>query len=98
MKKIGRYEIIKELGRGAMGVVYLARDPVIDRQLAIKTIRILGLLDIGEDSEFIKRFYQEARAAGRLSHPAIVTIHDAGFDTDSKMHFIAMEFIPRPHP
>ena len=77
-----------------MGVVYLARDPVIDRQLAIKTIRILGLLDIGEDSEFIKRFYQEARAAGGLSHPAIVTIHDAGFDTDSQMHFIAMEFIP----
>ena len=77
-----------------MGVVYLARDPVIDRQLAIKTIRILGLLDVGEDSEFIKRFYQEARAAGGLSHPAIVTIHDAGFDTDSQMHFIAMEFIP----
>src|SRR5512136_1952970 len=76
-----------------MGVVYLSRDPVIDRQLAIKTIRILGLLDAGEGNEFIKRFCQEARAAGRLSHPCIVTIHDAGFDTDTQMHDIAMEYI-----
>ncbi len=94
MKKIGRYEIIREIGRGAMGVVYLARDPVIDRQLAIKTIRLMGLLEARESSEFVQRFYQEARAAGRLSHPGIVTIHDAGFDAESEMHFIAMEYIP----
>jgi serine/threonine-protein kinase len=94
VKKIGRYEILQEIGRGAMGVVYLARDPVIDRQLAIKTIRLMGLLEAKESGEFVQRFYQEARAAGRLSHPGIVTIHDAGYDGESEMHFIAMEYIP----
>lgn len=93
MKKIGRYEIISEIGRGAMGVVYLAKDPVIDRQLAIKTIRLMGLMK-DETDEFLKRFYQEAKAAGGLSHPNIVTIHDAGFDREAELHYIAMEYIP----
>lgn len=93
MKKIGRYEIISEIGRGAMGVVYLAKDPVIDRQLAIKTIRLMGLMK-DENEEFLKRFYQEAKAAGNLSHPSIVTVHDAGFDKDTEMHYLVMEYIP----
>lgn len=93
MKKIGRYEIISEIGRGAMGVVYLAKDPVIDRQLAIKTIRLMGLVK-DESEEFLKRFYQEAKAAGNLSHPNIVTVHDAGFDKEIEMHYIVMEYIP----
>lgn len=76
-----------------MGVVYLAKDPVIDRQLAIKTIRMMGLLK-DEREEFLKRFYQEAKAAGNLSHPSIVTVHDAGFDQETEMHYIVMEYIP----
>jgi serine/threonine protein kinase len=93
MKKIGRYEIVSEIGRGAMGVVYLAKDPVIDRPLAIKTIRLMGLMK-DESEEFLKRFYQEAKAAGNLSHPNIVTIHDAGFDKEIELHYIVMEYIP----
>lgn len=73
--------------------MYLARDPVIDRNLAIKTIRMMGLLK-EEKEEFLKRFYQEAKAAGNLSHPNIVTIHDAGFDSEKEMHYIVMEYIP----
>jgi serine/threonine protein kinase len=88
---IGRYEIIKPLGRGAMGVVYLARDPIIDRKLALKTLRV----DLDEDvaGEFRERFLREARAAGRISHPGIVTIHDVGEDPESGLAFIAMEYI-----
>jgi hypothetical protein len=75
-RRIGRYEVLAELGRGAMGVVYRARDPRIDRVVAIKTLRPdLGLpADAFADLE--KRFYQEATAAGRLSHPNIVAVHD----------------------
>ncbi len=89
---MGRYEILKVLGRGAMGVVYLARDPLIDRQVALKTLR----LDIDPDvaDEFRERFLREARAAGRLSHRNIVTIHDVGEDADSELLFIAMEYVP----
>jgi serine/threonine protein kinase len=90
-KQIGRYEIVGTLGRGAMGLVHLARDPIIDRELALKTLR----LDIDEDvaQEFRERFMREARAAGRLSHPGIVTIHDVGEDTASGIVFIAMEYV-----
>jgi predicted Ser/Thr protein kinase/tetratricopeptide (TPR) repeat protein len=91
LSKVGRYEILEVLGRGAMGVVYLARDPLIDRQVALKTLR----LDIDPDvaDEFRERFLREARAAGRLSHRNIVTIHDVGEDTDSELLFIAMEYV-----
>lgn len=92
MKKIGRYEVIEELGRGAMGVVYKASDPTIGRLVAIKVLAldartgegIPGARDI---------FMREARAAGRLSHPGIVTIHDALEDPDTKSSYIVMEFI-----
>jgi serine/threonine protein kinase len=90
-QQIGRYEIIETLGRGAMGVVYLARDPLIDRRVALKTLRV----DLDDElaHEFRERFLREARAAGGLSHTGIVTVHDVGEDPESGLVFIAMEFI-----
>jgi serine/threonine protein kinase len=89
LQTIGRYEIIGELGRGAMGVVYKAKDPTIGRTVALKTLRldVHGL----ETAEMVRRFQNEARAAGLLSHPNIVTIYDAG-EQDGNF-YIAMEFI-----
>ncbi len=91
IEKIGRYRILGVLGRGAMGVVYLAHDPVIDREVALKTLRLD--LDSGSSEEFRERFLREARAAGRLNHPSIVTIHDVGEDPENGFLFIAMERI-----
>lgn len=87
---LGRYEIIEELGRGAMGIVYKAHDPLIERLVAIKSI---NLHDLGEKQreEYEARFYQEAKAAGRLNHPNIVTIHDLGETGD--MAYISMELM-----
>ncbi|MFQ6023877.1 MAG: CHASE2 domain-containing serine/threonine-protein kinase [Acidiferrobacterales bacterium] len=88
---LGRYEIDKELGKGAMGTVYLGRDPKINRVVAIKT---LALSDEFEDDELEKakqRFFREAETAGRLSHPNIVTIYDAGEEQD--LAYIAMEYL-----
>ncbi|MGZ4789706.1 MAG: serine/threonine-protein kinase [Terriglobales bacterium] len=89
-EKIGRYEITGELGKGAMGVVYKAIDPNIGREVALKTMRV----DVhgAEAEDMLKRFQNEARAAGALSHPNIVTIYDAG-ETEGGF-YIAMEFIP----
>jgi serine/threonine-protein kinase len=89
ISRLGRYEILSELGQGAMGVVYKATDPLIDRVVAIKTIN-LGLAQ-EEKEEYEARFYQEAKAAGRLSHPNIVTIYDVGKSGD--VAYIAMEFL-----
>jgi serine/threonine-protein kinase len=89
IRQLGRYEIISELGQGAMGVVYKATDPLIDRGVAIKTIN-LGLA-LEDRDEYEGRFYQEAKAAGRLSHPNIVTIYDVGKSGD--VAYIAMEFL-----
>jgi serine/threonine-protein kinase len=88
-ERIGRYEILDEIGRGAMGTVYKARDPLLDRALALKTVSV----DLeGDDFEsFERRFYREARSAGRLSHPNIVTIHDVG--KSDGLAYIAMEFL-----
>lgn len=86
---LGRYEIVGELGQGAMGVVYKATDPLIDRIVAIKTITLS--LAQEERDEYEARFYQEAKAAGRLSHPNIVTIYDVGRSGD--IAYIAMEFL-----
>ncbi|HVP87110.1 MAG TPA: protein kinase [Casimicrobiaceae bacterium] len=88
-ERIGRYEILEEIGRGAMGTVYKARDPLLDRALALKTVSV----DLeGDDFEsFERRFYREARSAGRLSHPNIVTIHDVG--KSDGLAYIAMEFL-----
>jgi len=89
ISQLGRYEILSELGQGAMGVVYKARDPLIDRVVAIKTINLGLALD--EKEEYEGRFYQEAKAAGRLSHPNIVTIYDVG--KNDEVAYIAMEFL-----
>ena len=86
---LGRYEVVSELGQGAMGVVYKAKDPLIDRIVAIKTINLS--LAQEEKEEYEARFYQEAKAAGRLSHPNIVTIYDVGKSDD--IAYIAMEFL-----
>ena len=89
LSHLGRYEIVSELGQGAMGVVYKAKDPLIDRVVAIKTINLS--LAQEEKEEYEARFYQEAKAAGRLSHPNIVTIYDVGKSGD--IAYIAMEFL-----
>ncbi|MHB1657406.1 MAG: serine/threonine protein kinase [Burkholderiales bacterium] len=88
-KKLGRYEILSELGQGAMGVVYKAIDPLIERTVAIKTINLnLSTEDL---AKFEERFYREAKSAGRLNHPNIVTIYDVG-KTDN-VAYMAMEFM-----
>jgi len=87
---LGRYEITGELGRGAMGIVYKAYDPLIERVVAIKTINLRALSD-AERAEYETRFYQEAKAAGRLTHPNIVTIHDLG--ESGNVAYIAMELM-----
>ena len=84
----GRYEILKELGHGAMGTVYLGRDPKINREVAIKTLEY-AQVEPGELEEVKERFFREAEAAGKLSHPNIVSIFDAGEEHD--MAYIAME-------
>ncbi len=90
ISSLGKYEIRREIGRGAMGVVYEGYDPFIKRVVALKTIRADQLS--GEDSEnVIARFRREAQAAGRLSHPNIVSIYD--FGEEAGAWFIAMEFV-----
>ncbi len=86
---LGRYEILAELGHGAMGVVYKARDPLLDRVVAIKTVNLT--LPKDERAEYEARFYQEAKAAGGLSHRNIVTIYDVG--RSESIAYMAMEFL-----
>jgi serine/threonine-protein kinase len=88
---LGRYEIIKELGKGAMGIVYLGRDPQIGREMAIKTIRFTDEYEDDEAERIKDQFFAEAKTAGLLSHPNIVTIFDAG--TDHDLSYIAMEYL-----
>ena len=83
----GRYQIVAELGRGSMGVVYKAHDPQIDRTIALKVLRE----DRVTSDDFVRRFLKEAMAVGRLSHPGIVTVYDVGQDHGSI--YIAMEFL-----
>ncbi len=91
-KRFGRYLIVDQLGRGAMGVVYQARDPQIDRVVALKTVSLLGL-EPEEEEEFLMRFRCEAQAAGRLQHPGIVTIFDVGEDDESREPYIVLEYV-----
>src|SRR5271163_2954810 len=90
--RFGRYEMLSELGRGAMGVVYKARDPKINRVVAVKTISLAGQ-PAEEEQEYRERFYREAEAAGRLSHPGIVTIFDVGEEPETRAPYIVMEFV-----
>ncbi|HXQ31866.1 MAG TPA: protein kinase [Steroidobacteraceae bacterium] len=89
--KLGRYELERELGRGAMGTVYLGRDPRINRVVAIKAIPIVEEFTETELAEARERFFREAEMAGRLKHPGIVTVHDAG--EDGGIAWIAMEYL-----
>ena len=89
-KKLGRYKILGELGRGAMGVVYKAEDPALDRIVALKTI-ILSEGDAAGRKDYHKRFFQEAKASARLTHPQIITVYDFGEEDD--LAYMAMEFL-----
>ena len=88
---LGRYQIEKELGKGAMGVVYLGKDPKIGRVVAIKTMALSQEFEPDELEEVKERFFREAETAGRLNHPNIVTMYDAGEEHD--LAYIAMEFL-----
>ncbi len=91
MQKIGRYEILEELGRGSMGAVFKAKDPQIGRIVAIKII-LTANLPKEENDLYRSRFYREAQAAGQMSHPGIVTIHDIAED-ESGQPYLVMEYV-----
>ena len=90
--RFGRYEVVAELGRGAMGVVYQARDPQIARLVAVKTVSLSGQ-EPDEEKEFRLRFLHEAQAAGRLHHPGIVGIFDVGENPENQDPYIVLEFV-----
>ena len=94
MDRIGRYKIVRELGRGAMGVVYHAIDPNIGRPVAIKTIRLGDGRTPEEQERLRERLFREARSAGMLSHPGIVTIYDV--EQQGELAYIAMEYVDGP--
>jgi serine/threonine-protein kinase len=94
-RSLGRYEIERELGKGAMGVVYLGRDPKINRVVAIKAIPLAEEFGESDLAEARARFFREAEMAGRLNHPAIVTVYDAG--EDQGLAYIAMEYLRGQH-
>lgn len=90
LKKLGRYDLIRVLGKGAMGLVYEGRDPNLDRRVAIKTIKVENLSDEAA-AEYEVRFRTEARSAARLQHPNIVSVYDS--DRDGDIAFLVMEFV-----
>jgi eukaryotic-like serine/threonine-protein kinase len=94
-RTLGRYEIERELGKGAMGVVYLGRDPKINRIVAIKAIPLAEEFEENDLEEARARFFREAEMAGRLNHPSIVTVYDAG--EDQGLAYIAMEYLRGQH-
>src|SRR3981081_1606903 len=87
MKAIGKYEVIGEIGTGSMGTIYRARDQVLDRAVALKVLQAGS----GLDPELKERFYREARACPRLTHPNIISVYDLG--EDDGMVYIAMELL-----
>src|SRR4051812_27169193 len=93
-QRIGRYEVIKTIGKGAMGVVYKARDPLLDRVVAVKTIMSPQGQGRRVRSAFLERFQREAKAAAKMQHPAIVTIFDVGLDDDTGAPFMVLEYLP----
>lgn len=92
-KKLGRYNILQEVGRGSMGVVYKASDPVIEREVAIKAIQLAFNVTSEEKQIYLSRFFREAKAAGKLNHPNIVTIYDVNEDKETGTPFIVMEYL-----
>ncbi len=93
-QRIGRYEVIKTIGKGAMGVVYKARDPLLDSVVAVKTISSPQGQGRRVRSAFLERFQREAKAAAKMQHPAIVTIFDVGVDEESGAPFMVLEYLP----
>jgi len=93
--RLGRYEILHQIGRGAMGVVYRARDPMINREVALKSIPLAEEFAGDDLAEARSKFFREAEMAGRLSHPHIVTVYDAGDDHGTA--YIAMELLRGNH-
>ncbi|MBK9070022.1 MAG: serine/threonine protein kinase [Myxococcales bacterium] len=93
-KRIGRYEIIKLLGKGAMGQVFQGRDPLLDRIVAIKTIVAPQNAVRRGKTSYLERFQREARAAAKMQHPSIVTIFDIGVDEDAETPFMVLEYLP----
>jgi serine/threonine protein kinase len=91
-KLLGRYQINAQIGRGSMGVVYRARDPKINRLVAIKTVSLTGL-ELAAESEYRERFVVEAQAAGRLSHAGIITIFDVAEDPETRAPYLVMEYV-----
>jgi tRNA A-37 threonylcarbamoyl transferase component Bud32 len=91
MPKLGRYEILEQIGRGAMGIVYKGKDPILNRLTAIKTIRFSDEFDEDNIDVIKTHFYREAEVVAKLSHPNIVTIYDVGEDLD--LSFLAMEYL-----
>ncbi len=94
MDRIGRYRIVKEIGRGAMGIVYLATDPTIGRSVAIKTVRLRDVDNAHQREKLRERLFREARSAGVLSHPNIVTIYDMA--EEDGVAYISMEYVDGP--
>lgn len=94
-KRLGRYQLEREIGRGAMGIVYLGRDTAINRSVAIKAIPLASEFNDGELTEARGRFFREAETAGRLNHPNIVTIYDVG--EERGLAYIAMEYLKGRH-
>ena len=94
IKTIGRYQILKKLGQGSMGVVYLGKDPYIERQVAIKIYRLPDKTSPEEVEAYKKSFFVEAQSAGRLLHPNIVTVYDADLHQD--LCYITMEYVDGP--
>jgi serine/threonine-protein kinase len=94
VEKIGRYQVLEEVGRGAMGVVYKAQDPAIGRQIAVKSIRLNEMTDPAERDRLRDRLFREAQSAGILSHPGIVTIYDIA--EENGLAYIFMEFVNGP--
>ncbi|GIU80143.1 MAG: hypothetical protein KatS3mg005_3381 [Bryobacteraceae bacterium] len=98
--QLGQYQVWEEIGRGGMGVVYRGYDPLIGREVALKTIHLYAIADPRERQEMQERLQREAQSAGRLSHPNIVTIYQIGY---AELHpgqttaFLAMEFVPGPN-
>ncbi len=91
-KKLGRFEVDRMLGRGSMGAVLLAKDPAIDRVVAIKLVQTASHLSVAQRDKYRERFYREASAAGQLLHPAIATVFDVGH-TDDGTPFLVMEYV-----
>ena len=95
VRRLGRYQLEREIGRGAMGIVYLGRDTAINRQVAIKAIPLASEFSDSELADARARFFREAETAGRLNHPNIVTIYDVG--EESGLAYIAMEYLKGRH-